>query len=219
MQGFNVAIDGTSGVGKSSAADLLADANQMIHLDTGAMYRCVALAMEEAGIDPEDESELQSLLDTMKIRFEGRRVFLNDQEVTTQIRTNRISNLTSRIAALPAVRARMTGLQQQTTAAGGYIVDGRDIGTVVLPDAAIKIFLSARPEARARRRYDEYRQKGIDADYDRILEDIRQRDWQDSHRSTAPLKKAEDAVEIDTSDLTLDQVVTAIQSLIDGARK
>ncbi|MEY8468379.1 (d)CMP kinase [Faecalibaculum rodentium] len=219
MQGFNVAIDGTSGVGKSSAADLLADANQMIHLDTGAMYRCVALAMEEAGIDPEDESELQSLLDTMKIRFEGRRVFLNDREVTTQIRTNRISNLTSRIAALPAVRARMTGLQQQTTAAGGYIVDGRDIGTVVLPDAAIKIFLSARPEARARRRYDEYRQKGIDADYDRILEDIRQRDWQDSHRSTAPLKKAEDAVEIDTSDLTLDQVVTAIQSLIDGARK
>ncbi len=219
MQGFNVAIDGTSGVGKSSAADLLADANQMIHLDTGAMYRCVALAMEEAGIDPEDESELQSLLDTMKIRFEGRRVFLNDREVTTQIRTNRISNLTSRIAALPAGRARMTGLQQQTTAAGGYIVDGRDIGTVVLPDAAIKIFLSARPEARARRRYDEYRQKGIDADYDRILEDIRQRDWQDSHRSTAPLKKAEDAVEIDTSDLTLDQVVTAIQSLIDGARK
>ncbi|WP_276927621.1 (d)CMP kinase [Faecalibaculum rodentium] len=219
MQGFNVAIDGTSGVGKSSAADLLADANQMIHLDTGAMYRCVALAMEEAGIDPEDESELQSLLDTMKIRFEGCRVFLNDREVTTQIRTNRISNLTSRIAALPAVRARMTGLQQQTTAAGGYIVDGRDIGTVVLPDAAIKIFLSARPEARARRRYDEYRQKGIDADYDRILEDIRQRDWQDSHRSTAPLKKAEDAVEIDTSDLTLDQVVTAIQSLIDGARK
>nr|WP_276925505.1 (d)CMP kinase [Faecalibaculum rodentium] len=219
MQGFNVAIDGTSGVGKSSAADLLADANQMIHLDTGAMYRCVALAMEEAGIDPEDESELQSLLDTMKIRFEGRRVFLNDREVTTQIRTNRISNLTSRIAALPAVRTRMTGLQQQTTAAGGYIVDGRDIGTVVLPDAAIKIFLSARPEARARRRYDEYKQKGIDADYDRILEDIRQRDWQDSHRSTAPLKKAEDAVEIDTSDLTLDQVVTAIQSLIDGARK
>ena len=219
MQGFNVAIDGTSGVGKSSAADLLADANQMIHLDTGAMYRCVALAMEEAGIDPEDESELQSLLDTFNIRFEGRRVFLNDREVTTQIRTNRISNLTSRIAALPAVRARMTGLQQQTTAAGGYIVDGRDIGTVVLPDAAIKIFLSARPEARARRRYDEYRQKGIDADYDRILEDIRQRDWQDSHRSTAPLKKAEDAVEIDTSDLTLDQVVTAIQSLIDGARK
>lgn len=219
MQGFNVAIDGTSGVGKSSAADLLADANQMIHLDTGAMYRFVALAMEEAGIDPEDESELQSLLDTMKIRFEGCRVFLNDREVTTQIRTNRISNLTSRIAALPAVRARMTGLQQQTTAAGGYIVDGRDIGTVVLPDAAIKIFLSARPEARARRRYDEYRQKGIDADYDRILEDIRQRDWQDSHRSTAPLKKAEDAVEIDTSDLTLDQVVTAIQSLIDGARK
>lgn len=219
MQGFNVAIDGTSGVGKSSAADLLADANQMIHLDTGAMYRCVALAMEEAGIDPEDESELQSLLDTLNIRFEGRRVFLNDREVTTQIRTNRISNLTSRIAALPAVRARMTGLQQQTTAAGGYIVDGRDIGTVVLPDAAIKIFLSARPEARARRRYDEYKQKGIDADYDRILEDIRQRDWQDSHRSTAPLKKAEDAVEIDTSDLTLDQVVTAIQSLIDGARK
>ena len=219
MQGFNVAIDGTSGVGKSSAADLLADANQMIHLDTGAMYRCVALAMEEAGIDPEDESELQSLLDTLNIRFEGRRVFLNDREVTTQIRTNRISNLTSRIAALPAVRARMTGLQQQTTAAGGYVVDGRDIGTVVLPDAAIKIFLSARPEARARRRYDEYRQKGIDADYDRILEDIRQRDWQDSHRSTAPLKKAEDAVEIDTSDLTLDQVVTAIQSLIDGARK
>ena len=219
MQGFNVAIDGTSGVGKSSAADLLAEANQMIHLDTGAMYRCVALAMEEAGIDPEDESELQSLLDTLNIRFEGRRVFLNDREVTTQIRTNRISNLTSRIAALPAVRARMTGLQQQTTAAGGYIVDGRDIGTVVLPDAAIKIFLSARPEARARRRYDEYRQKGIDADYDRILEDIRQRDWQDSHRSTAPLKKAEDAVEIDTSDLTLDQVVTAIQSLIDGARK
>lgn len=219
MAAFNVAIDGTSGVGKSSAADLLAAANHMIHLDTGAMYRCVALALKKTGTALDDEDGIRRELDSIQIRFDGKRVFLDGQEVTDAIRTNEISNLTSRVSALPAVRTRMTALQQRVTEQGGYIVDGRDIGTVVLPEAPVKIFLSAKPEARARRRYDEYRQKGIPADYDRILEDIRQRDWQDSHRSTAPLKKAADAVEIDTSDMTLDQVVAAIQLLIDGAGK
>ena len=213
MQGFNVAIDGTSGVGKSSAADLLADANQMIHLDTGAMYRCVALAMEEAGIDPEDESELQSLLDTLNIRFEGRRVFLNDREVTTQIRTNRISNLTSRIAALPAVRARMTGLQQQTTAAGGYIVDGRDIGTVVLPDAELKIFLTASVETRASRRYKELTERGESCNIEEIEKNIRMRDEQDMYREIAPLTQADDVVYLDSSDLRIEEVTERILSL------
>ncbi|WP_297565886.1 (d)CMP kinase [uncultured Faecalibaculum sp.] len=219
MRTFNIAIDGTSGVGKSSAADLLAQANGMIHLDTGAMYRCVALAMKQAGVNPDCPEEVSRVLDTVRIRFLGKRVYLNDQEVTDAIRTSEISNLTSRVAALPAVRKAMTSLQQQTTAAGGYIVDGRDIGSVVLPQAPVKIFLSARSEARARRRYDEYRQKGIEADYSQILEDIQKRDWQDSHRSTAPLVKAGDAVEIDTSDMTLDQVTAAIQRLIDAAGK
>lgn len=219
MTAFNVAIDGTSGVGKSSASDILAEANHMTHLDTGAMYRCVALALEHAGTDLHDEKAVEKVLNSVQISFEKDTVFLNGEDVSQAIRTNEISNLTSLVSALPAVRSRMTHLQQTVTAQGGYIVDGRDICTVVLPDAPVKIFLSAKPEARARRRYDEYVKKGIPADYEQILDDIKKRDWQDSHRKTAPLVKANDALEIDTSDMTLEQVVQAIQAQIDAVRE
>lgn len=162
---------------------------------------------------------MEKVLNSVQISFEKDTVFLNGEDVSQAIRTNEISNLTSLVSALPAVRSRMTHLQQTVTAQGGYIVDGRDICTVVLPDAPVKIFLSAKPEARARRRYDEYVKKGIPADYEQILDDIKKRDWQDSHRKTAPLVKANDALEIDTSDMTLEQVVQAIQAQIDAVRE
>lgn len=217
MKKINVAVDGTSGVGKSSTCDRLADANGMTHLDTGAMYRCVALAIRDSGTDLDDEQAVQAILDGISIRFTDGKVLLNGKDVSGAIRTNEISNLTSKVSALPVVRQKMTSLQQETVADKGFIVDGRDICTVVLPDAEVKIFLSARPEARAQRRYDEYMQKGIAADYDQILADIKARDWQDSHRALAPLVKAEDAVEIDTSDLGIDEVVAAMQALVDKA--
>lgn len=217
MRKINVAVDGTSGVGKSSVSDRLAARNGMIHLDTGAMYRCVALYLKRHDVDLEDETALSAALKDISIRFEGKTVLLNGEDVSTAIRTNDISNFTSRVSAIPAVRAVMTDLQRETVRDKGFIVDGRDICTVVLPQAEVKIFLSAKPEARARRRYDEYMTKGISADYDTILEDIKARDWQDSHRSTAPLVKAADALEIDTSDLTIEQVEAAIQAQIDSA--
>lgn len=215
MKRFNVAIDGTSGVGKSSVSDRLALANGMVHLDTGAMYRCCALALKETGTDLESDQAVQAVLRGISISFDGDAVLLNGKDVSSAIRTNDISNLTSRISAIGVVRDMMGHLQRQTVAGGGYIVDGRDIGTVILPDAPVKIFLSATPEARAQRRYDEYKAKGIAAEYDQILEDIRQRDYNDTHRAIAPLKKAADAVEIDTSSLSLEQVQQAIQALLD----
>lgn len=219
MKKINVAIDGTSGVGKSSAADILAARNGMTHLDTGAMYRCAALAMDQANTDLEDDAALQALLHELDIQFVEDKVFLNGVDVTMAIRTNSISNLTSRISAIPVVRRAMEKMQQAVTASGGWIVDGRDICTVILPDAEVKIFMSAKPEARAKRRYDEYMEKGVPADYDQILADIKARDWNDSHRSESPLVKAADAVEIDTSDLDLLQVTDRIQELIDKAKE
>lgn len=217
MKKINVAVDGTSGVGKSSVSDRLAARNGMIHLDTGAMYRCVALYLKQHEISLEDMAGLESALARISIRFEDNKVLLNGEDVSTAIRTNDISNFTSKVSAIPAVRTVMTRLQRETVQDKGFIVDGRDICTVVLPDAEVKIFLSAKAQARAQRRYDEYKAKGIPADYNTILEDIEARDWQDSHRKTAPLVKAEDALEIDTSDLSIEQVEAAVQAEIDKA--
>lgn len=217
MMNINIAIDGTSGVGKSSVADLLAEKYGMRHLDTGAMYRCCALALQKADTDLQDEKSVRNVLDAIEIDFEGDNVLLNGEDVSRAIRADEISLLTSKVSQLSAVREKMVQLQQQIAAAKGYIVDGRDICSVVLPDAEVKVFLSASAAARAMRRMKQNQEMGMQADYEKILQEIEQRDYQDMNRAISPLKKAEDAVEIDTSALSLAQVADAISKLVDAA--
>ncbi|MDD6459644.1 MAG: (d)CMP kinase [Absicoccus porci] len=211
---INIAIDGTSGVGKSTIADIVAQKLDMTHLDTGAMYRCVAYYLVSNHVDIQDPTALEKALHDIHIRFDDKVVYLNDVDVSKAIRTNEISMATSKVAALEPVRKKMVALQQEIAKEKGYILDGRDICTVVLPAAEVKIFMSASPSARADRRYKEYISQGIDANYDEILHDIEQRDYQDSHRTIGPLKKADDATEIDTSNMNIQQVVEAVLKLI-----
>lgn len=209
---INIAIDGPSAAGKSTIAKILAKELGYSHLDTGAMYRCTALVSKKRGIDPNDEAALAAMLDEMKISFDpAGNVYLNNEDVSKQIRENEISMLTSSISAHPKVRERLVALQQQMARDKGFIMDGRDIGTVVLPDAELKIYMVASVKARADRRYKEYLEKHVEADYDEIYRDIEQRDYQDMNRKTSPLRKAEDAIEIDTSNMTITEVVEEIR--------
>ena len=214
MAKINIAIDGPSGVGKSTIADIVADKLNYVHLDTGAMYRCVAYYVLKNEIDYSNEEVLEKALSNLKISFQNDHVYLNGEDVTKEIRTNDISMMASKTSAVPMVRQKLVDLQKEIAKSKGYILDGRDICTVVLPDAEVKIFMNADAKARAQRRYDEYINKGIDADYETIYQDIIARDYQDSHRTISPLKKADDAIEIDTSHLTIDEVVDAVLNII-----
>lgn len=217
---INIAIDGPSAAGKSTIAKLLAKKLNYSHLDTGAMYRCVAYLSKQLGIDQKDEAALAAMIDSMQIDFDSLgNVYINQKDVSREIRTNDISMMASNVSVFPTVRERLVRMQQRIAKNKGYIMDGRDIGTVVLPDAELKIFLIASVAARAKRRYQEYLQKGMPADYDAIFEDIKKRDYQDTHRATSPLKKAEDAVEIDTSDMSIDEVQRAIEDLLLSMQK
>lgn len=213
---INIAIDGPSAAGKSTIANILAKNLGYAHLDTGAMYRCVGYLATCEHIDYDDEVALAALIDHMDIGFdEEGNVFINGLDVSKAIRTNDISMAASTVSAHPMVRERLVAKQQSIAEAKGYILDGRDIGTVVLPDAECKIYMIASAEARAKRRYKEYVEKGIPADYETIFQDIKQRDYQDMNRKTSPLKKAEDAIEIDTSTMSIEEVVSTIQGVLD----
>ncbi len=217
---YAIAIDGPSGAGKSTIARAAAKHFGFIYVDTGAIYRTVGLAAYRGGVDRRDESAVEALLPQLEIAMRytdagEQHMYLNGEDVTALIREPEISIYASDVAALPAVRAFLMELQRRMARENSVIMDGRDIGTVVLPDAEVKIFLTAIAEARARRRLLELEQKGMKQSFDEVLRDIKYRDEQDSHRTAAPLKKAEDAIVVDTSELSfaesLELVVKTIQ--------
>jgi cytidylate kinase len=211
---FVIAIDGPAGAGKSTAARALARRLGFFLLDTGAIYRTVALAAERRGIAFSDGAALGPVAESLAIRFdEEGRVFLGDEDVSKAIRTPEMSQGASTVSAHPPVRAALLGLQRKLAARGRCVVEGRDIGTVVLPWAPLKIFLTASPEVRARRRYDELVAKGQTVDLAATLQEILVRDERDSNRATAPLKQADDAVLLDTSDLDEASVVARMEAL------
>ena len=213
---INIAIDGPSAAGKSTIAKKCAKMLGYSHLDTGAMYRCVAYKAKQVGIDWEDEVKLGEMIDSMKISFDSTgNVFIDDVNVSIEIRTNDMSMGASNVSKLQLVREKLVKMQQEIAKEKGYILDGRDIGTVVLPDAELKIYLVASSVARADRRIKEYIQKGIPFDRDEVIADIEKRDYQDSHREHSPLKKADDAIEIDSSYLTIDEVVEKVKNELD----
>lgn len=217
---LTIAIDGPAGAGKSSVAKVLAARLHYLYIDTGAMYRAFTWAVQQQQVALDDDQAVNKLLAAIDIRLQPLadicRVFVNGTEVTDAIRTQQVSSQVSAVAALPQVREKLVALQRQMAKDGGVILDGRDIGTVVLPDADLKIFLTASVASRARRRYLEMQQKGSQETYAEIAESIQQRDDMDSHRAVSPLKKADDAVVVDNSELDLQQTAEAILQLIKG---
>ena len=218
-----IAVDGFSSCGKSTFAKAIAARLGYIFIDTGAMYRAVTLyALEHGAIRSGivDEEAVVKLLDRISItfRFNPERgasdIYVNGDLVEGKIRTIEVSNCVSRVSAIPEVRRKLVAMQQEMGRRRGVVMDGRDIGTVVLPDATVKIFLTASPEARATRRWKEYQAKGIDTPYEEVLADVKQRDYQDTHRAAAPLKQAEDAVLLDTSELDFEQSLDAMKQII-----
>lgn len=216
---INVAIDGPAGAGKSTISRKAAETLGYIYIDTGALYRTVGLAAIRAGKDIEDpESIVTVLTDDLSVELKfvdgEQRMFLNGEDVSSLIRTPEASMAASRVSAVPKVREYLFDLQKKLARENNCIMDGRDIGTVVLPDAQVKIFLTASAEARAERRYKELVEKGMDVKLEDVLADMIERDYNDSHRAIAPLKQADDAVLCDTSNLTLEESIKLIISTI-----
>ena len=214
-----IAIDGPSGAGKSSLAKRCAEAFEFLYVDTGAIYRTVGLAAFRGDIDRRDSDAVEKLLPTLEIvlRYnENReqRMFLNGEDVSDAIRMPEVSIAASDVSALPVVRQFLMEMQRSLARENNVIMDGRDIGTVVLPDAELKIFLTASAEERARRRVNQLQEKGVAADYEEVLRDIRYRDEQDSGRETAPLKQADDAVLVDTTGLEFEESFALLSQLI-----
>lgn len=219
MQERSIAIDGPAGAGKSTLARALARELGYLYVDTGAIYRTVALRAREAGADPSDPEQVAPLLEDLDLRMDYggdgvQRMYLSGRDVTETIRENEVSALASQVAALPAVREFLLDFQRKQAREHNVVMDGRDIGTVVLPQAGVKIFLTAAPEARARRRTAELLQRGQDADFDEILREIRLRDKQDENRPVAPLRQAEDAALLDTTNLDLKGSLEALLTLV-----
>ncbi|MCU6726214.1 Cytidylate kinase [uncultured Clostridium sp.] len=214
---YNIAIDGPAGAGKSTIAKRVSAELSFIYVDTGAMYRAIALYLLKNAIQPEDLDSVKYALGEIEIaiRYVGgeQHVLLNGEDVSGQIRTEEVGNMASKSSALPCVREKLLELQQKLARENDVVMDGRDIGTNILPDAQLKIYLTASVDTRANRRYKELLEKGTDCDLEEIKKDIEQRDYQDMHREVAPLRQAADAVYLDSSDLTIDQVVEKIKSL------
>lgn len=219
---MNIAIDGPSGAGKSTVARLLAERLGMVYLDTGAMYRAVALGAHEQGIPPQEGLRLNAYLAAvaLDVRYEHgeQKIFLNGQDVSTRIREHYVSKLASDYSALQSVRTKMVALQREIAAKTDTVLDGRDIGSAVLPNAEFKFYLDASVDVRATRRYRELQQRGQSSSWETIRDDIAARDYNDMHRTFSPLVRAADAVYIDSSEMTVEQVVTYIRSAMEERR-
>lgn len=215
---INIAIDGPAGAGKSSIAKLVSKALGYIYVDTGALYRTVGLYSIRKGIDTKDAEAVTATLKDIEVKLGfvdgAQHVFLNGEDVSDAIRTPEASMGASNVSAIPAVRTFLFDLQRDIAKNNNCIMDGRDIGTVVLPDAQIKLFLTASPEARAERRYKELIEKGEKVDFQDVLDDINKRDYQDSHREIAPLKQAEDAILVDNSGCNLEEGTALVIGII-----
>ena len=207
---LSVAIDGPAGAGKSTIAKLVAKEFDLMYINTGAMYRAVALKAEENNIGDKDIDALCSLISTFEMKFENDDLILNGENIQDRITMPEISKIVSKYASIKEVREILVKLQREMSNKFDVIMDGRDIGTVVLKDSKFKFFLTATPEARAERRYKELTNRGLDVDYSTILEDIIKKDYLDSNREVDPLKKAEDAIEVDTTKLSINEVVKEI---------
>ena len=214
--GYNVAIDGPAGAGKSTIAKLVSKEKGYIYVDTGAMYRALAIHFLKKGVTPENTPDvINACRDAdVSIRYENgvQQVYLNGENVTGMLRTEEVGNMASKTSAVPEVREKLLELQRTLAKENDVIMDGRDIGTNILPDADVKIYLTASVETRAKRRYDELKEKGEDCDLDQIAQDIKERDERDMNRETAPLKKAEDAILVDSSNMSIPEVVSEICS-------
>lgn len=218
-QKISIAIDGPAGAGKSTIARRLAQEMGYRYVDTGAIYRTVAYFMDLWGVSPKDTDGVNRYIDELTVNIEYddegvQHMIMNGMDVTADIRTPEISQKASLIAAQPVVREALLDMQREAARQYDVVMDGRDIGSVVLPKATVKIFLTASAEVRAHRRCKELQERGQKVDYDQILKDIRQRDYQDTHRDIAPLKMTRDSVKLDTSDMTIDQVIAAMKKII-----
>ena len=209
---LRIAVDGPSGAGKSTIAKIIAEKLNIDYIDTGAMYRAIGLKMMNGGISREEDDveERQKVLDDTTIDFENGVILLDGEDVSGVIRTPEVSMAASDYSRLPEVREKLVAIQREIGHRKSVVMDGRDIGTNVFPDAQYKFFLTATAEERAKRRVAELIEKGQDVDYEATLEDIKQRDYNDSHRKLNPLKKADDAIEIDTTDMSIEEVTQAI---------
>lgn len=214
---FNVAIDGPAGAGKSTIAKQVAAKKGYVYVDTGAMYRAMALYFIRAGFDASDETKIAASVDEISVvlKYEDgvQHVILNGEDVTGLIRTEEVGNMASASSVYAPVRTKLVALQQELAKTTDIIMDGRDIGTVVLPNADVKVYLTASVECRANRRYKELIEKGMEADLEQIAKDIEERDYRDMHRDNSPLKQADDAVLVDSSDMTIEEVVNTIVGL------
>lgn len=215
MKKISIAIDGPSAAGKSSIAKIVAKRLDYVYIDTGAMYRCVGYYCLQNNIDLHDEQAVSGVLKKIKIMLDNEnRVYLNGDDVSDKIRQDEVSMSASLVSSYHDVRKFLVDQQRQMAKAGGVILDGRDIGTVVLPEAELKIYQSASVETRAKRRYLENKQRGLPADLETIKKDIERRDYQDMNRKISPLKKADDAIALDTSNLSIEEVVNEILNLV-----
>lgn len=210
---IRIAIDGPGGAGKSTIAKMVAEKMNMEYIDTGAMYRAIGWLFSKESVDTENEEAVRKVLDETTMDFEDNHVILNGQDISGEIRTPEISKAASICSKLPAVRSKLVALQRGIAEGKSVVMDGRDIGTNVLPNAELKIFLTADPMVRAKRRYDQLVEAGKEADLDSICEDIKERDYQDTRRELNPLKQAEDAVLLDTSDMTIEEVLHQIMTM------
>lgn len=213
---IKIALDGPSGSGKSTIAKRLSKELDILYLDTGAMYRATALKALKLGVDPLDADKVSKFLDDLDLEIKyvngGQQTYLDRENVSDKIREPHVSMAASNISSLKCVRLKMVEMQRKIAAQTSCVLDGRDIGSYVLPDADYKFYITASVDVRAKRRFKELTEKGFDVDFEKLKTEIEERDYNDSHREFAPLKKADDAVEIDTSEMTIEEVINAVMS-------